>query len=166
MKTVRLTMGQALVKFLDSRYVSFDGEENRFVHEVFGIDGHRCVVGFVEALQGPNHSLNFYQEHKEQGMAHVAIGFAKQNYRCKIMAATLSIRQVALNMVTTTALAMVNRIMVLLLPGDVFACRQPDPVLQQIEHFHNQITTSNDAFEAVCRYWDCIERPDKLLVWP
>jgi len=81
--------------------------------------------------------LKFYQGHKEQGMAHEAIGFPKQNNRRKVMAATLSIRQVALNMVTATGAARVNRIPVLLLPGDVFACRQPDPVLQQIEHFHN-----------------------------
>jgi len=163
MKTVRLTMGQALVKFLDNQYVSFDGKEDKFVHGVFGIFGHGCVVGFGEALQEPNHSLKFYQGHNEQGMAHAAIGFAKQNNRRKIMAATSSIGPGALNMVTAAGLATANRIPVLLCPGDVFACRQPDPVLQQIEQFHNYTITSNDAFKAVSRYWDRIERPEQIM---
>ncbi|NNK97134.1 MAG: 3D-(3,5/4)-trihydroxycyclohexane-1,2-dione acylhydrolase (decyclizing) [Desulfobacterales bacterium] len=163
MKTIRLTMGQALVRFLDNQYVSFDGQENKFVHGVFGIFGHGCVVGLGEALQEKNHSLKFYQGHNEQGMAHAAIGFAKQNNRRKIMAATSSIGPGALNMVTAAGLATVNRIPVLLLPGDVFACRQPDPVLQQIEQFHNYTITSNDAFKAVSRYWDRIERPEQIM---
>ena len=163
MKTVRLTMGQALVRFLDNQFISFDGVEEKFVHGVFGIFGHGCVVGLGEALQEQNHSLKFYQGHNEQGMAHAAIGFAKQNNRRKIMAATSSIGPGALNMVTAAGLATANRIPVLLLPGDVFACRQPDPVLQQIEHFHNYTITSNDAFKAVSRYWDRIERPEQIM---
>lgn len=163
MKTVRLTMGQALVRFLDNQYVSFDGKENKFVHGVFGIFGHGCVVGLGEALQEQNHSLKFYQGHNEQGMAHAAIGFAKQNNRRKIMAVTSSIGPGALNMVTAAGLATANRLPVLLLPGDVFACRQPDPVLQQIEQFHNYTITSNDAFKAVSRYWDRIERPEQIM---
>lgn len=163
MKTVRLTMGQALVRFLDNQYVSFDGKEEKFVHGIFGIFGHGCVVGLGEALQAENHSLKFYQGHNEQGMAHAAIGFAKQNKRRKIMAATSSIGPGALNMVTAAGLATANRIPVLLLPGDVFACRQPDPVLQQIEQFHNYTITSNDAFKAVSRYWDRVERPEQIL---
>ena len=163
MKTIRLTMGQALVRFLDNQYVSFDGQEDKFVHGVFGIFGHGCVVGLGEALQERNHSLKFYQGHSEQGMAHAAIAFAKQNNRRKIMAATSSIGPGALNMVTAAGLATANRIPVLLLPGDVFACRQPDPVLQQIEQFHNYTITSNDAFKAVSRYWDRIERPEQVI---
>lgn len=163
MKTVRLTMGQALVKFLDNQFVSFDGEEDKFVHGVFGIFGHGCVVGLGEALQEQNHSLKFFQGHNEQGMAHAAIGFAKQNNRRRIMAVTSSIGPGALNMVTAAGLATANRIPVLLLPGDVFACRQPDPVLQQVEQFHNYTITSNDAFRAVSRYWDRIDRPEQIM---
>ncbi len=163
MKTVRLTMGQALVKFLDNQYVNFDGEEDKFVHGVFGIFGHGCVVGLGEALQQQNHSLKFFQGHNEQGMAHAAIGFAKQNNRRRIMAVTSSIGPGALNMVTAAGLATANRIPVLLLPGDVFACRQPDPVLQQVEQYHNYTITSNDAFRAVSRYWDRIERPEQIM---
>lgn len=163
MKTVRLTMGQALVKFLDNQFVSFDGKEDKFVHGVFGIFGHGCVVGLGEALQEQNHSLKFFQGHNEQGMAHAAIGFAKQNNRRRIMAVTSSIGPGALNMVTAAGLATANRIPVLLLPGDVFACRQPDPVLQQVEQFHNYTITSNDAFRAVSRYWDRIDRPEQIM---
>lgn len=163
MKTIRLTMAQALVRFLDNQYVSFDGIEEKFVDGVLGIFGHGCVVGIGEALQEDNHSLKFYQGHNEQGMAHVAIGYAKQHNRRKIMAVTSSIGPGALNMVTAAGLASTNRIPVLLLPGDVFACRQPDPVLQQMEQFHDYSTTSNDAFRAVCRYWDRVNRPEQLM---
>ncbi len=163
MSVIRLTMAQALVKFLDNQYVSFDGVENKFISGVFGIFGHGNVVGLGEALQEENHSLKFIQGHNEQGMAHAAIGFAKQNNRRKIMAVTSSIGPGALNMVTAAGLATVNRIPVLLLPGDVFACRQPDPVLQQLEQFHNYSITSNDAFKPVCRYWDRINRPEQLM---
>ena len=163
MSTIRLTMAQALVKFLDNQYVSFDGVEDKFIHGVFGIFGHGNVVGLGEALQEPNHSLKFIQGHNEQGMAHSAIGFAKQNNRRRIMAVTSSIGPGALNMVTAAGLATVNRIPVLLLPGDVFACRQPDPVLQQVEQFHDYTITSNDAFKPVCRYWDRINRPEQIM---
>ncbi|MBF9016715.1 MULTISPECIES: 3D-(3,5/4)-trihydroxycyclohexane-1,2-dione acylhydrolase (decyclizing) [unclassified Oceanispirochaeta] len=163
MKTVRMTMGQALVKFLDNQYISFDGEEEKFVNGVFGIFGHGCVVGIGEALQEPDHSLKFYQGHNEQGMAHAAIAYAKQNNRRKIMAVTSSIGPGALNMVTAAGLASVNRIPVLLLPGDSFACRQPDPVLQQMEQFNDSTVTSNDAFRSVCRYWDRVSRPEQLM---
>ena len=163
MSTIRLTMAQALVKFLDNQYISFDGVEEKFVNGVFGIFGHGNVVGLGEALQEPNHSLKFFQGHNEQGMTHAAIGFAKQNNRRKIMAVTSSIGPGALNMVTAAGLATVNRIPVLLLPGDVFACRQPDPVLQQVEQFHDYTITSNDAFKPVCRYWDHINRPEQIM---
>ena len=163
MNTVRLTMGQALVKFLDNQYISFDGKEEKYITGVFGIFGHGCVVGLGEALQEPNHSLKFYQGHNEQGQAHAAIGYAKQNNRRKIMAVTSSIGPGALNMVTAAGLASVNRIPLLLLPGDAFACRQPDPVLQQMEQFNDYNVTSNDAFKAVCRYWDRVARPEQLM---
>jgi len=163
MSTIRLTMAQALVKFLDNQYISFDGVEEKFVNGVFGIFGHGNVVGLGEALQESNHSLKFFQGHNEQGMTHAAIGFAKQNNRRKIMAVTSSIGPGALNMVTAAGLATVNRIPVLLLPGDVFACRQPDPVLQQVEQFHDYTITSNDAFKPVCRYWDRINRPEQIM---
>lgn len=161
--TVRLTMSQALVRFLDNQYVEFDGKEQKFVEGVLGIFGHGCVVGIGEALQESDHSLKFFQGHNEQGMAHTAIAYAKQNLRKKIMAVTSSIGPGALNMVTAAGLATTNRIPLLLLPGDAFACRQPDPVLQQVEQFHNYTVTANDAFRAVCRYWDRIERPEQLM---
>ncbi len=163
MKTIRLTMGQALVKFLDNQFINFDGKEEKFINGVFGIFGHGCVVGLGEALQEPDHSLKFYQGHNEQGMAHAAIAYAKQNNRQKIMAVTSSIGPGALNMVTAAGLASVNRIPVLLLPGDVFACRQPDPVLQQVEQFNDYSATANDAFRPVCRYWDRVNRPEQLM---
>ncbi|NQT60861.1 MAG: 3D-(3,5/4)-trihydroxycyclohexane-1,2-dione acylhydrolase (decyclizing) [Bacteroidetes bacterium] len=163
MKTVRLTMGQALVRFLDNQYISVNGKEDKYIEGVFGIFGHGCVVGIGEALQENNHSLKFYQGHNEQGMTHAAVAFAKQHNRKKIMAVTSSIGPGALNMVTAAGLASVNRIPVLLLPGDVFACRQPDPVLQQLEQFNDYSITSNDAFKAVCRYWDRVNRPEQIM---
>lgn len=162
-KTIRLTMGQAVVKFLDNQYVSFDGRKEKFVNGVFGIFGHGCVVGIGEALEENNHGLKFYKGCNEQGMAHAAIGYAKQNLRKKIMAVTSSVGPGAANMVTAAALATTNRIPVLLLPGDIFACRQPDPVLQQIEQFSSFEITTNDAFKPVCRYWDRINRPEQAM---
>jgi len=162
-KTVHLTMGQALVRFLDNQYVSFDGTESKFVEGVFGIFGHGCVVGLGEALEHTDHHLKFYKGCNEQGMAHAAIGYAKQNNRRKIIAVTTSIGPGAMNVITAAALATTNRIPLLVLPGDTFACRQPDPVLQQIEQFDSQGITSNDAFRPVCRYFDRIERPEQLM---
>ncbi len=160
---MKLTMSQALVKFLDNQYISFDGVESKFVDGIFGIFGHGCVVGLGQALEQGGHSLKFYQGHNEQGMAHAAIGFAKQNCRRKIIACTSSIGPGALNMVTAAGTATANRIPLLLLPGDTFACRQPDPVLQQIEQPTGYSTTANDAFKAVCKYWDRVVRPEQLM---
>ncbi len=160
---MRLTMAQALVKFLDNQYVCFDGKETKFVDGIFGIFGHGCVVGIGQALEQGGHSLTYYQGHNEQGMAHAAIAFAKQNNRRKIIPCTSSIGPGALNMVTACGTATANRIPLLVLPGDTFACRQPDPVLQQIEQPTSYSTTSNDAFRAVCKYWDRIERPEQLM---
>lgn len=163
MGTIRLTVGQALVRFLDNQYISVDGVENKFVHGVFGIFGHGVVVGLGEALQEKNHDLLFYQGRSEQGMAHAAIAYAKQKKRREIVAVTSSIGPGALNMVTAAGTATVNRIPLLLLPGDVFACRQPDPVLQQVEQSHDYTITANDAFRAVSRYWDRVSRPEQLM---
>lgn len=163
MKTVRLTMAQALLRFLDNQYVEEDGAETKFVAGVLGIFGHGCVVGLGEALAAKDHSLRFYQGKNEQGAAHVAIGFAKQSDRKRIMAVTSSIGPGALNMVTAAGTATVNRIPVLFLPSDSFACRQPDPVLQQVEQPYDCNVTANDAFKPVSRYWDRVSRPEQLM---
>ncbi len=160
---MKLTMSQALVKFLDNQYVGFDGKETKFVDGIFGIFGHGCVVGLGQALEQGGHNLKFYQGHNEQGMAHAAIAFAKQSRRRRIIACTSSIGPGALNMVTACGTATANRIPLLVLPGDTFACRQPDPVLQQIEQPTSYAVTSNDAFKAVCKYWDRIQRPEQLM---
>ncbi len=163
MKALRLTTAQALLRFLDNQYVDVDGAESKFVRGVFGIFGHGNVVGFGEALAGQGHGLRYYQGHNEQGMAHAAIGFAKQMKRRAIFAVTSSIGPGALNMVTAAGTATVNRIPLLLLPGDSFACRQPDPVLQQVEQWTDLNVSANDAFRAVSRYWDRISRPEQLM---
>ncbi len=160
---MKLTMAQALVKFLDNQYVSFDGKETKFVKGIFGIFGHGCVVGIGQALEQGGHSLTYYQGHNEQGMAHAAIAYAKQKKRREIIACTSSIGPGALNMVTACGTATANRIPLLVLPGDTFACRQPDPVLQQIEQPHSVSITANDAFKPVCKYWDRINRPEQLM---
>ena len=162
-KTIKLTMSQALVRFLDNQYIEHDGEEIKFVNGVFGIFGHGVVVGLGEALAAPDHSLRFYQAKTEQGAGHAAIGYAKQNNRLRIMAVTSSIGPGALNMVTAAGTATANRLPVLFLPGDAYACRQPDPVLQQIETPHDYTSTASDAFRAVSRYWDRINRPEQLM---
>jgi 3D-(3,5/4)-trihydroxycyclohexane-1,2-dione acylhydrolase (decyclizing) len=163
MKTVRLTMAQALLKFLDSQYIEVDGEEIKFVEGVFGIFGHGVVVGLGEALALGDHHLRFYQAKNEQGGAHAAMGFAKQHKRRKMMAVCRSIGPGARNLVTAAGPAPVNRIPVLFLPGDAFACRQPDPVLQQVEIPHDYTNTASDAFRAVSRYWDRVNRPEQLM---
>ncbi len=163
MATIRLTMAQALLRFLDNQYVEIDGEETKFVSGVFGIFGHGCVVGLGEALAAKENKLPFYQGKNEQGAAHAAMGYAKQNDRKRIMAVTSSIGPGALNMVTAAGTATVNRIPVLFLPSDAYACRQPDPVLQQVEIPHDYTATANDAFRAVSRYWDRVVRPEQLM---
>ena len=160
---MKLTMAQALVKFLDNQYVSFDGKETKFVKGIFGIFGHGCVVGIGQALEQGGHSLTYYQGHNEQGMAHAAIAYAKQKKRREIIACTSSIGPGALNMVTACGTATSNRIPLLVLPGDTFACRQPDPVLQQIEQPASVGITANDAFKPVCKYFDRINRPEQLM---
>jgi len=163
MATIRLTMAQALLRFLDNQYLWFDGEETKFVEGVFGIFGHGCVVGIGEALADEQNKLPFYQAKNEQGAVHAATAFAKEHNRRKIMAVTSSIGPGALNMVVGAGTATANHIPVLLLPGDVFASRQPDPVLQQIEIPTDYSNTANDAFRSVSRYWDRVNRPEQLM---
>lgn len=163
MKTERLTMAQALVRFLDNQYINVDGTEIKFVQGVLGIFGHGIVVGLGEALEQKDHGLKFIQGKNEQGMGHIAIGFAKQKNRKQIMAVTSSIGPGALNMVAAAGTATANRIPVLFLPADTYAARQPDPVLQQIEQPYDYNITANDAFKAVSKYWDRIARPEQLM---
>jgi len=163
MKKMKMTMGQALIKFLDNQYVSMDGVETKFVEGVFTIFGHGIVCGLGQALDENPGQLKVHQGRNEQGMAHVATGFAKQNNRRKIIACSSSIGPGAANMVTAAATATVNNIPLLLLPGDVFATRQPDPVLQQIEQPTSLSITTNDAFKPVCKYWDRVTRPEQLM---
>lgn len=163
MKTIKLTMAQALVKFLNNQYVEFDGREEKFVKGIFTIFGHGNVVGLGQALEQYGGDLVIHQGRNEQGMAHVATAYAKQKNRKQIYACTSSVGPGAANMVTAAATATANNIPVLLLPGDVFATRQPDPVLQQIEQPHDLSISTNDAFRAVSKYWDRINRPEQLM---
>ncbi|MEE4158450.1 3D-(3,5/4)-trihydroxycyclohexane-1,2-dione acylhydrolase (decyclizing) [Pseudomonas viridiflava] len=163
MSTTRLTMAQALVKFLDNQYVEVDGVQSKFVAGVFTIFGHGNVLGLGQALEQDSGELVVHQGRNEQGMCHAAIGFAKQHLRRKVYACTSSVGPGAANMITAAATASANRIPLLLLPGDVYASRQPDPVLQQIEQFHDLSISTNDAFKAVSKYWDRINRPEQLM---
>jgi len=164
MKTIRLTMAQALLLFLDAQYVELDGAEHKFVQGVMGIFGHGNVTGLGEALEYGGTDLRYIQGNNEQGLVHAATAYAKQKNRLGIFACTSSIGPGATNMITGAATATVNRIPVLLLPGDVFASRQPDPVLQQIETPWDHTINANNAFKPVSRYWDRIERPDQLMI--
>ncbi|WP_400163310.1 3D-(3,5/4)-trihydroxycyclohexane-1,2-dione acylhydrolase (decyclizing) [Brevibacillus sp. TJ4] len=163
MKTVRMTVAQALVRFLNQQYVEFDGKQQRFVKGIFTIFGHGNVLGLGQALEEDAGELEVYQGRNEQGMAQAAVAFAKQKHRKQIFACTSSVGPGAANMVTAAATATANNIPVLLLPGDTFATRQPDPVLQQVEHCHDLTITTNDAFRAVSKYWDRVNRPEQLM---
>ncbi len=163
MTTTRLTMAQALVKFLDNQYVEVDGVQSKFVAGVFTIFGHGNVLGLGQALEQDSGDLIVHQGRNEQGMCHAAMGFAKQHLRRKVYACSSSVGPGAANMITAAATASANRIPLLLLPGDVYASRQPDPVLQQIEQFHDLSISTNDAFKAVSKYWDRINRPEQLM---
>ena len=163
MKTVRLTMAQALVRFLENQFIEVDGVQNRFVKGLFIIPGHGNVVGLGQALLQEAKHLEIYQGKNEQGMAQAAVAFAAQVKRKQVMVATSSIGPGAANMVTACGTATANNLPLLVLPGDTYACRQPDPVLQQVEQTHNLSISTNDAFKAVCRYWDRIVRPDQLM---
>ena len=163
METVKLTTAQAIVRFLDNQYVELDGKEEKFVKGFFIIPGHGNVLGLGQALEESPGSLVVHQGRNEQGMAHAAIGFAKQKHRRQIYACTSSIGPGAANMVTAAGTATANRIPVLFFPGDTYASRQPDPVLQQVEHFNDLNVTTNDAYKAVCKFWDRISRPEQIM---
>ena len=163
MKTLRLTMAQALVRFLNNQYIDIDGHCERFVEGVFAIFGHGNVLGLGQALEENPGELKVWQGRNEQGMAHAAIGFARQHLRHKIIACSASVGPGAANMLTAAGTATANRIPLLLLPGDVFASRQPDPVLQQIEQPYDLSLSTNDAFKPLSKYWDRIVRPEQLM---
>ena len=163
-KTIRLTMAQALTRHLAALQVEMDdGALLPYCAGVFAIFGHGNVAARGEALHAVRDKLPTWRAHNEQGMAHAAIGYAKANMRQRIMAATSSIGPGATNMLTAAALAHVNRLPVLLLPGDVFASRAPDPVLQQLEFSQQGDVSVNDCFRPVTRYFDRISRPEQIL---
>jgi 3D-(3,5/4)-trihydroxycyclohexane-1,2-dione acylhydrolase (decyclizing) len=163
MSAVRLTTAQALVRYLTAQRTEVDGGEAPLLAGVWAIFGHGNVAGLGEALHAARAALPTLRAHNEQAMAHAAIAFAKAHARRRLMACTTSIGPGATNMVTAAAVAHVNRLPVLLLPGDVFASRRPDPVLQQVEDFGDPTVTANDCFRPVSRYWDRITRPERLL---
>ncbi len=161
--TIRLTMAQALARFLTLQKTVIEGRTLPLFGGVFAIFGHGNVAGFGEALYQVRDRLPTYRGQNEQGMAHAAIAYAKANFRRRMMAVTSSIGPGATNMVTAAALAHVNRLPLLLLPGDVFANRAPDPVLQQVEDWGDGTVSANDAFRPVSRYFDRISRPEQLI---
>ncbi|MPM49389.1 3D-(3,5/4)-trihydroxycyclohexane-1,2-dione hydrolase [bioreactor metagenome] len=163
METVRLTMAQALVRFLENQYVRYDDIEHRFVRGIFMLPGHGNVVGLGQAIQQESRELEIYHGKNEQGQAQAAMAFAKQMHRKQIFACTSSVGPGAANMVTAAANATANNIPLLLLPGDIYVSRQPDPVLQQIEQTNELTISTNDAFRPVCRYWDRIVRPEQIM---
>lgn len=162
-KTIRMTVAQAIVRFLDNQYVSMDGEETKFVEGFFTLFGHGIAVGLGEALDTNPGELRVLQGRNEQGMCHTAIAFAKQSNRKRIIPCASSVGPGAANMVTACATATVNNIPLLVFPADTFASRQPDPVLQQLEQSNSLAVTTNDAFKPVCKYWDRITRPEMIM---
>jgi 3D-(3,5/4)-trihydroxycyclohexane-1,2-dione acylhydrolase (decyclizing) len=162
MKTIRLTMAQAIIKFLRAQYIERDGVEHQFFAGCFGIFGHGNVAGIGQALQ-QNPDFRYYQSRNEQAMVHTATAFAKVSRRMRAFACTSSIGPGATNMVTGAATATINRLPVLLLPGDIFARRNVAPVLQQLELPFSQDISVNDCFKPVSRYWDRLNRPEQAL---
>lgn len=162
-QTIRLTVAQAIVKFLDQQYVAMDGEETKFVTGFFTIFGHGIAVGLGEALDTNPGQLRVMQGRNEQGMCHAAIAYAKQNGRKSIIPCASSVGPGAANMVTACATATVNNIPLLVFPADTFASRQPDPVLQQLEVSSSLAVSTNDAFKPVCKYWDRVTRPEQVM---
>src|SRR5437764_342709 len=160
--TKRLTMAQALVTFLQNQYVERDRREQPFLAGCFGIFGHGNIGGIGQALQQMP-EFRYYQARNEQAMVHAATAYAKTKNRLQTLACTSSVGPGATNMVTGAATATINRLPVLLLPGDIFARRNVAPVLQQLESEHSQDVSVNDAFKPVSRYWDRINRPEQLL---
>ena len=160
---MKLTAAQALVRFLAAQYIERDGVEHRFFGGCFGIFGHGNVAGIGEALYESPDLLTYYQARSEQGMVHVASGYARMRNRLGALACTSSIGPGATNMITGAALATVNRLPVLMLPGDIFASRRPDPVLQQLEDPSAGDVSVNDCFRPVSRYFDRIWRPEQVV---
>jgi len=160
---MKLTTAQALIKFMNQQYINIDGKEQKLFKGIFTIFGHGNVLGMGQALEENSGDLEVYQGRSEQGMAHAATAYAKQNHHQQLIACTSSIGPGSANMVTAAATATANNIPLLLLPGDIFASRQPDPVLQQIEQPHNASISTNDAFKSVSKYWDRITRPEQLM---
>jgi 3D-(3,5/4)-trihydroxycyclohexane-1,2-dione acylhydrolase (decyclizing) len=158
----RLTVAQAIVSYLQKQHSSRDGKEYRFIEGIFGIFGHGNVAGIGQALEQDS-GLKYYLCRNEQAMVHTAAAFAKASFRMRTLACTTSIGPGATNMVTGAALATVNRLPVLLLPGDIFARRNVSPVLQQLESGSSQDVSVNDSFKPISRYWDRIQRPEQLL---
>ena len=163
MKTRKLTMGQAVVQFLQQQFVERDGNETQFFAGMFGIFGHGNVAGIGQALHQYADSFRFYQTRNEQSMVHTAAAFAKMNNRLRTLACTTSIGPGATNMLTGAAGATINRLPVLLLPGDIFSTRLVAPVLQQLESPSSQDISVNDCFKPISRYWDRINRPEQLI---
>src|SRR5213595_2247615 len=160
--TTRVTMAQAVIAFLKNQYVERDGQEQPFFAGCFGIFGHGNIAGIGQALQQMP-DFRYYQARNEQAMVHIATAFAKTRNRMQTLACTSSIGPGATNMVTGAATATINRLPVLLLPGDIFARRNVAPVLQQLESEHSQDISVNDCFKPVSRYWDRINRPEQVL---
>src|SRR5271169_1375824 len=160
--TRRLTTAQAIIKFLEKQHVARDGQECRFFEGIFGIFGHGNVAGIGQALEQIP-SFPYYLCRNEQAMVHTAAAFARMSNRLRTLACTTSIGPGATNMLTGAAGATINRIPVLLLPGDIFARRNVAPVLQQLESPSTQDVSVNDCFKPVSRYWDRINRPEQIL---
>lgn len=161
--SIRLTAAQAIVKFLIAQKVESEGEITPLFSGVWAIFGHGNVAGLGEALYSEQKALPTFRAHNEQAMAHAAIAYTKSKSRKQMMACTASAGPGSTNMVTAAAVAHANRLPVLFLPGDTFSSRLPDPVLQQVEHFHDYTLSSNDCFKPVSRYFDRIHRPEQLL---
>ena len=163
MQTRTLTMAQAIVQFLKAQYVSRDGQENPFFEGIFGIFGHGNVAGMGQALHQYRNEFPYYQPRNEQAMVHTAAAYAKMKNRLGTLACTSSIGPGATNMITGAATATINRLPVLLLPGDIFARRNVAPVLQQLESNTSQDISVNDCFKPVSKYWDRLNRPDQAI---
>src|SRR5947208_2447892 len=161
-RTIRLTTAQAIVRYLKNQYVERDGVEQQFFAGMWGIFGHGNIAGIGEALQ-ENPDFRYYLIHNEQSAVHLAAAFAKMSNRLRTFACTSSIGPGATNMLTGAAMATINRLPVLLLPGDIFAQRHVAPVLQQLESPASQEISVNDCFKPVARYWDRINRPEQIL---
>src|SRR5690242_13486464 len=159
----RLTVAQALVRFLAAQETERDGRGERLIAGCYGIFGHGNVAGLGQALQQHRELLPYHSARNEQGMVHIAVGYARQRNRLGTFACTTFVGPGATNMLTGAALATINRLPVLLLPGDTFATRTPHPVLQMLEVAHDATVSVNDCFRPVSRYYERVERPEQLI---